>query len=74
MADLFPMTDLNVLARGNRQNRLWPPRNSFGVILRGWFERVIEHHAPIGYEDETGCRYGIQPAPNDSNPSMRVHN
>jgi len=74
MADLSSMTDLNVLARGDRQNRLWPPRNSLGLILRGWFERVIEPHAPVGYEDETGFRYGIQPTPNDSNPPMRVHN
>jgi hypothetical protein len=74
MADLFPMTDLNVLAQGDRPNRLWPPRKSPGVILRVRFERLIEHHAPVGYEDETGFRYGIQPAPSDSNPPMRVQN
>jgi hypothetical protein len=72
MTDLFPMIDLNVLAQGDRTIRSWPLRKSPAAILRGWFGLLIGRHAPVGYQDETGFHYGIQPVPNEFRRPLRV--
>jgi len=68
------MTDLNVLAQGERTNRSWPLRKSPAVILRGWFGHLIGRHAPVGHQDETGFHYGIQPVRNESRRPLRNQN
>jgi hypothetical protein len=68
------MTDLNVLAQGDRTNRSWPLRKSPVLILRGWFGYLIGRYAPVGYQDETGFHYGIQPVPNGSYRPLRIQN
>jgi hypothetical protein len=60
------MTDANLFDQGNRTLRPGPFRSKPVRILSAWFERFVERHAPVGYQDKTGCHFGIEPVSNES--------
>jgi len=54
----------NILSdKGCLTNQPSPLHRDPMVVLCEWAGRLIGFQVPVGYEDETGFHYGMEPAP-----------